>query len=203
MTVDITMNTRQINEALQRLSRIPNALQLVVHPAIDESVKGAKSILANYLSSDVPLPSRITKKALRLESISSSGGGTTATLRVRSARVPLIHYDVQPAVVTSAAGTSPQNRPDFSYSLRRGERRQGRDLERHGNTPFIAKMRSGHLGVFYRNASGIKEIYGPSVQYHVATPEVTNMFEDEVNQRFPAILSAYVDRVLAEHGGPS
>ena len=210
MPIEITIDPKEIEAALERLKDVPYALQRAVYPAVAEVMQGVKSHLAEYLSSDVPLSPKSALKAIKLTQPRISGDAVIGEVVVRSTMLPLIDYDVQPQEVTARQGLHPRQWPDFTFSLRRGERRPGRSRVQGAGLPFIARMKTGHLGVYFRTGGQtkrgnvqIKQLYGPTVQYHVATPEVEGTFEEQANSRFPEILARYVDQALANYGGGS
>lgn len=66
--------------------------------------------------------------------------------------------------------------------------------------------KSDHMGVFFELfLTQIKmlgmlysvQLFGPSVQYHVTTPEAESMVERESEERLPVILARYVQQTLA------
>jgi hypothetical protein len=208
--VEITLDPREIEAALERLKGIPYALQRAVYPAVADVLQGVRNHLADYLSTEVPLAAKTALKAIRLNQPSYKGDMIKGSVNVRSRMFPLIDYDVQPQEVTAREGLHPRQWPDFTFSLRRGERRLGRSRVQGASVPFIARMPSGHLGVYYRTGGRtkmgnvqLKQAYGPTVQHHVATPELESSFSERANSRFPEILARYVDQALAKHGGGS
>lgn len=210
MSIEITIDPREIEAALERLRGIPHALQRAIYPAVGEVMQGVRNHLAGYLSSDVPLSSKSARKAIKLNQPRMAGGSVIGEVVVRSTMLPLIEYGVQPQEVTARPGVNPRNWPDFTFSLRRGDIRAGRSRIQGAGLPFIARMNTGHLGVYYRTGGRtrkgnvqIKQSYGPTVQYHVATPEIEGMFSEQASARFPEILARYVDQTLAGHGGGS
>lgn len=210
MPVEITIDPREIEAALERLKEVPYALQRAVYPAVAEVMHGVRNHISEYLNSDVPIDPKAARSAVKLNSPKMSGDVIIGTVVVRSRVLPLIYYDVQPQEITARKGVHPRQWPDFTFSLRRGERRSGRSRAYGGSLPFIAQMKGGHLGVYFRTGGRtkkgnvqIKQLYGPTVQYHVATPEVEGTFTEQANSRFPAILARYVDQALANFGGGS
>lgn len=201
MTVEIIFDSDLIERTLERLRDVPYALQRAVYPAVSEVLEGVKDHLSEYLTSDVPIDPKAARKALKMRMPMSSGGFILGSVSVSSKMLPLIYYDVQPKSQTAQSGLRPAQWPDFTFSLRRGDRRAGRSRIQGSSLPFIARMPTGHLGVYYRTGTGIKQSYGPTVQYHVATPEIESAFADRANRRFPELLGRYADQALAGSGG--
>lgn len=201
MAIEIRIDPSELEEALRRMEGIPYALQRAVYPAVSEVLHGVRDDLTEYVQSDVPLPDKIAKKAIKLSAPRVSDGVVIGEVSVGSATVPLIHYDVQPPEITARPGMRSKKWPGFTYALRTGERRQSSDRGDGVGLPFIARMPTGHVGVYYRTPSQMKQAYGPTVQYHVATPEVEQKVIDRANAEFPAILARYVDQAIEAHGG--
>lgn len=201
MSVEIIFDSSLIEQTLERLREVPYALQRAVYPAISEVMDGVKDHLADYLTSDIPIDPKMARKALKSQQPRVSGDFILGSVSVSSKMLPLIYYDAQPQSPTAQSGLRPQQWADFTFSLRRGERRAGRSRVQGVSLPFIARMPNGHLGVYYRTTNQMKQAYGPTVQYHVTTPEVESAFNDRANNRFPEILNRYADQALANFGG--
>ncbi len=203
--ISITFDAELIERQMQRLAKVPYAVQRALYPAVSEVLRLARTELAGQLVSDIPLPPRLIEKSIKLSQAVARGQGAEGSLTVAGRAVPLINYDVQPQDVTARKGMRSKQWSGFSYSLRAGEQRQREELPGKFRTglPFIARMPGGHLGVYYRTASQLKEAYGPTVQYHATTPEVEQMLRAGAESNFSRILPRIVDTVLAEHGGAS
>lgn len=213
MPVEIFIDPREIEDAMERLRDVPYAFSRAIYPAVTEVGEGVKKRILEYLSSNVPVSSKARKRAVKMNISQMADNSVTAQVVVHSNKaIPLIDYDALPQDITSRHGIGVRDRQDFSYALRYGSRRMGRSRIEGASLPFIQRMpKSGHLGVFYRTGLGrskeephylkIRQSYGPSVEYHVATPEVEGYFIEEVDTRFPMILARYVEQALANHGG--
>ncbi|MCL2459131.1 MAG: hypothetical protein FWF31_09890, partial [Desulfobulbus sp.] len=148
--IEITVDPAQLDAAMQRLAKVPYALQRAILPAVHEMLRGVADQLADYLESDVPLPAKIARKAIKISGVKLEGDKVTGEVNVRSPHVPLIHYDAQPDSITARPGVASRSWPGFSYSLRTGERRRSENLIKGAGLPFIARMPGGHLGVYFR-----------------------------------------------------
>lgn len=221
--IEITVDTAKIDEAMQRLAKVPYAMQRAILPAMHETVRGVADQLAEHLESDVPLPAKFARKAIKISGVNLEGDKVTGTVTVHSPHIPLIHYDPQPAGITARLGLPSRQWPGFTYALRTGERRASVNLIRGAGLPFVAKMPGGHLGVYFRpgytagqnrktgrwgkgrhgvkDHAAIKQLYGPDVQYHVSAPEVEEAVTARAAAVFPAILARHVDQAIAQFGG--
>lgn len=201
MAIEITIDPAMLEEAMRRMEGIPYALQRAVFPAVSEILNGVRDELSEHIKTEVPLPDKIAKKAIKLSAPRLYNGTVMGEVGVGSATVPLINYDVQPAEITARPGMRSKQWPGFTYSLRKGDRRQSSELGHGVSLPFIARMPNGHVGVYYRTPSQMKQAYGPTVQYHVATPDVEQKIVDNASAAFPVVLARYVDQAIDAHGG--
>jgi hypothetical protein len=219
MPIDIRVDPTQLDAAMRRLENVPYALQHAIIPALSQMMQQVRDQLAGYLRSEVPLPEKLARRAIRLSGVRVAGDGAVGEVTVRSAHIPLIEYDVSPGEITARLGMPSRRWPGFTYSLRAGERRRSEDYPHSAGKPFVARMPGGHLGVYYRpgykaqggrglwgkgkrgikSHAAIKQIYGPDVQYHVATPEMEQSVLDRARAEFPGILARCVDQALARH----
>jgi hypothetical protein len=222
MPIEIRIDASEIDRAMRRLEKVPYALQRAVIPAVAEMMRGMAEHLSDYLESDIPLPAKLSRKAIRIGSVRLQGNAVSGEIVARSAHIPLIDYDAQPNAITARPGLSSRNWPGFTYTLRVGARRQSRDLIKGAGLPFIARMPGGHLGVYFRTGyqsgvrksgiwgkggrgekahAAIKQLYGPDVQYHIRNPAVEKMVVDYATDAFPIILDRYVEQAIERFGG--
>jgi len=223
--IELTLDPATLDDASRRLAKVPYALQRAIMPAVSEMLKGVREEVAERLQSEVPLPAKLLEKAIRISGVTVKGNGVEGEILVKGKHVPLIHYDAQPSDITAQAGISSKNWSGFTYALRTGERRASVNLIEGRGLPFIARMKGGHLGVYYRpgykaglgrgrqsklwgtgargekDHDSIKEMYGPEVQYHIADPAVEEAVNSRVSAEFPGIMDRYVEQAIAEYGG--
>lgn len=200
----IEIRLADLDSTMARIRHIPYAMQRAVMPAVTDMLDQVRDKVAGVLDAEVPLSAKAKAKAIKKSGITVSGGSISGRVIIRSGLLPLIDYDVQPQTVTARKGSRPSAWPDFTYALRVGDRRAGRSLSPPSgcSAPFIARMPTGHLGVYFRKENGkLKEKLGPTVQYHIANPSVINGIEAEAEAAFPTILTRHVERVLATYGG--
>lgn len=206
--IEISISDEDFSRALRQLKSVPYGIQKAMYPAVAETMQHIREELIQYLASSVPLPKNELKKSVRRTSVTNSRDSVSGSISVLSSDgIPLIHYDVEEKTPTARPGMRPYQWPDFTFSLRKGERRTGRSIIKGIGLPFVAVMpKSDHMGVFFRAISNsnknagdvvLGQLFGPSVQYHVATPEAESMVERESEERLPVILARYVQQTLA------
>lgn len=207
MPVEIYVDQREVDKAMERLKGVPWALQKAVYPAIAETLQKARKVLAETLTDDVSLAPQEIKAAIRLRMPKRYGGDIVGDASVRSTAIPLMNYDVQPEAPTAQKGVPVKARRDFSYALRRdGKRYPGRyrslQLIAAGwhSQAFITKMPGrSRLDVYARKGKNdyAAKLMGPTVQYHAANPEVEDAIVAAALAEFPAVLNRHVEDVLA------
>ena len=156
--IDISISDEDFSRALRQLKGIPYGIQKAMYPAVAETMQHIREGLVQYLISSVPLQKKDLKKAVKPSSVSRSGDSVSGSVTVLTGGIPLIEYDVEKKAPTARPGIRPQEWPDFTFALRKGERRAGRSIIEGLSLPFVAVMpKSGHMGVFFRNASNSEE----------------------------------------------
>ena len=199
--IDLTFDMRLIEREMARLRRVPDALQRALFPTVSMVIEDSRGHLQTRLAATAALPDKTIKKAIKAHPARVSGQGAEGRIVVSSKGIPIIEYDVQPKEVTARKGSRSKSWPGFTFALRSGERREREGLP-SDSLPFIAAMsnkgKGGHLGVYHRSSAGkIKELIGPSVQYHATTPEMEADLISHADSLFSRILPRVVDSVLA------
>ena len=179
--IEISISDEDFSRALRQLKSVPYGIQKAMYPAVAETMQHVGKPI-------------------------SRGGTVSGSITVRSKAQPLIHYDVEEKAVTARPGKRPQEWPDFTFALRKGERRDGRSRIEGASLPFIAIMQGGHMGVKYWKVSNskrayqkevIRESYGPTIQYHVASYRVWELCMREIDDCLPVVLASHVQQTLA------
>jgi hypothetical protein len=143
--VTVKLDDRDLRDGIKALrKRFPYA----VKRAISRATTSVKAQAAKEMRADTYLSSRFIKSELK---VYAQDGG--ARIEVQGRRVPLITF--------GARGPEPSRGKGRGVSYRNPG--GGRSRSPHA---FIAKMRSGHRGVFARTGKGqlpIIEQFGPSL----------------------------------------
>ena len=112
--ITITFDEALIESQMQRLAKVPYAVQRALYPTISEVLRIARSDLASQLVSDIPLPPRLIEKSIRLSQAVASGQSVAGGLTVATKLIPLINYEVDPQVITARKGMRSKSWPGFS-----------------------------------------------------------------------------------------
>lgn len=218
--IDVHFDAAVIKKQLDRLKNVPYAVQKALYPAISDALQHTRTTMAEQLTATVPLAPKLIAASIKLSMNFASAHAVEGSVTVLSKAIPLIHYGVTPKTVTAQKGQRPKQWAGFSYTLQNGQTRTREALigRQSSGIPFIAHMRNstgkrrngvhyasqsgdGHLGVYAKTPFGkIKELYGPTLQYHATTPTMEQTLINAAHNRFNRILPHMVDAVLQEQG---
>ena len=145
--VTITINEAKLKRLRRDLTDIPKALPKIVSRAINKVATYTRTKIVREITADVNLKrGDVTKRNVRMKK--ASYRKWSATIGISGRRVPVHRFGAR------------QTRKGVSYRIRKSAGRQTIA------GAFIAKMPSGHVGVYRRvgkTAFPIIELYGPSV----------------------------------------
>lgn len=105
-------------------------------------------------------------------------------------KVPLINFGARP----SSPG---RRKPALGVSV---QVKKQRKVLRHS---FVARMKSGHIGVFQREGEfrlPIEQKFGPSIPEMISNEKVINLIQENANERFKKNLDHEIDYVLQKMG---
>ena len=142
--------THRFNDAqVQRAFKVLGARALsAVSRALNRSAVTTKTVMQRNVADDTKLPSRTVAKQLRIEEARPSPERLRARIIITGARIPLADFKARQTRrgVTADVGTGRKLYP----------------------STFLAKMKSGHEGVFGRRGKArlpIDERFGPSLPH--------------------------------------
>lgn len=145
--VTVTIDAAKLKRLQRELADIPKALPKIVSRSINKVATYTRTKIVKEITADVNLKrGDVTKRNVRMKK--ASYRRWSASIGISGRRVPVHHFGAR------------QTRKGVSYKIRKSAGRQTIA------GAFIAKMPSGHEGVFRRvgkTAFPIIELYGPSV----------------------------------------
>jgi len=146
----ITVNQSDIQNIKNMLSGIKNAVPRVTQRAVNRTLTGVRTDTTNEVAKTIALKKKVIRDSITVTKLGRNGG--TAYVRCRGKRLPLMAFGARE--LKSGKGVTVKvlkNSP--------------RSLIKHA---FIAKMKTGHEGVFWRkNVHGWKRsnVRRPKNQY--------------------------------------
>ncbi|CVK18466.1 phage tail protein [Sporomusa sphaeroides] len=185
--IDIT--AEQINMAKLMLGHIPGAIPKVLANAINRAAEGARTDAVTKAKEDYTITAGRVRETISISKASTSNLSAAVTSRGRPRA--LSYYKIRPGKVT-------KRRPaDGVYA--QVKRSGGGTIAKS----FVAKMSSGHVGVFNRTSAGrfpIVQRHGPSVAQMLESKSVSQYVEAGANRRLSDRLNHEINRMLARYG---
>lgn len=167
----IVVDASSIERAQKLLQGLPGAAEKVADSAIRRSMKGAKADAAKEVANRYFVTQKEVKSTVSVR-VSRMAAELLSTGRVTG----LYKYKTKPS--------SPEGQ--LSYT-RRKKYLYANVVKGEGGTvahAFVAKMASGHTGVFQRRPDGsLRELYGPSIPQAMTRQEVSDLITQGIEKR--------------------
>ena len=180
----ITINERQLARAEEVLRRIPNGAPIAIANVLNRAAEGARAaavrkVRERYLirAKDVNATIRITKaKPDRLVAVVYAAGSPIVLSKFK---------------VTPSQPVARQKKPVVARVTRGG----GGPIR----GAFLARVQSGHIGVFRRAGRSrlpIKQLYGPSVPQMLGHESVTSFVAERAGELMESRMEHEMQRLL-------
>jgi hypothetical protein len=169
MNIQVDMQTENVLKLLTALSR--EVVPLATARALNKTAVSAKSMAIKHVAANIGIAQKEVRPFIGLQKATLRS--LDAVLKaVRAKRLPLIKIDPRAKQVSSGV----------AYRGAGGTRR----AIPHA---FLAKMPSGHSGIYARAPGAkrlpIRELSGPSIYYVFKQPTVQTAIETVVKERWP------------------
>jgi hypothetical protein len=186
----ITVNINDANNARLFVEGFPHQATRAIRHSIRRAIYGVRTDAAYEVRKTYNVKSGVIKKSFKLSFASDLLSGSATTL---GKRIPLINFGGRPMRPIYPP-------PSRGVSVKVKQQRKFID-EKDGKLPFVARMKSGHVGIFRRDEEyslPIKELYGPSIPSMVGTDknDIKNRLQRGAINRFNKNLDHAIDRVL-------
>ncbi len=186
--VAVTMDASDVQLVVSRVEKsFPGDVARLAMRAQRKALGAVRQTIMSDLREDTTLDRPVITKAVRTKTPKNRHGAVEGSVRVATSRMPLIRYarGIHPLRVTAESGKRPQDWQALSYRLERKGKQYGNlPQDGEGSKLFIAKLRSGHVGVFSRYWGSIIEETGPSAQFFVASAESRQRYEGLLSSAF-------------------
>lgn len=185
----IDLTVEQIELAKQMLGHVPGALPKVLTNAINRAAEGARTDAVAQAKTEYTITAGRVRETIQINKASTSN--LSAMVISRGRPRALSYYKIRPGKVT-------KRRPAegvFAQVKRSG----GGTIAKS----FVAKMASGHIGVFNRTGSyrfPIVQRYGPSVAQMLESTSVSQYVEAGASRRLGERLDHEINRILRGYG---
>jgi len=146
--IEIQFNADPVIKLMQEY---PARVQRATVRALNRTLTSGKALLASRIAKDMGLKVGVAKAAIKTDKATVSR--MDIRLRASLRRLPLYEFGAKGSLPSRGQGRG------VTYKVGTG----GRSRAEHA---FLARMPSGHVGVFARRSTKrlpIKELYGPSI----------------------------------------
>lgn len=185
----IDVSTDRIELLQIMLGHIPGAIPKALSAAINRAAEGARTDAVKKVREEYVITAARIRETINID----KANATNLAARIKSRGRPraLSYFKLRP-------GKPTRRRPKDGVHVQ---------VKRSGGGPvaksFVAKMASGHVGVFHRQGSGrfpIVQRYGPSVAQMVGSPSVSRYVEESAQRRLGDRLDHEINRILKRYG---
>ncbi len=185
----IDLTAEQIDLAKQMLGHIPGALPKALSNAINRAAEGARTDAVAKTREEYVITGGRVRETIQIDKASTANLSASVVSRGRPRA--LSYFKIKPGKVT-------KRRPSEGVWAQ---------VKRSGGgaiaKAFVAKMASGHVGVFHRTGTSrfpIVQRYGPSVAQMLESKSVSQYVEAGATRRLSERLDHEINRLLRGYG---
>ena len=183
------------SEQLERVSLILSGIPGGAEKALSGAIRRANSTVRAETVRQIAAVYNVTAQRARAEGnihaiVQGGGGGVVGTVSFAGHKIPLYQFSVSPTVPVQRATV------------------RAASMRNHGMTPFahafIARMRSGHTGMFERETGSsfpVNEFMGLSTAQMAGNEQVLEKVSDKAQETVNNRLEHEITRILNGYGG--
>lgn len=207
--IDIDISQETVNRIHAVLNGVADADKKILKPAMARGLSAARTTTAKEVKKTYHISQTAFKNSsfVRMKNVTQTNGGIIGSIQYSGASIPLVRFNVTPK--TPEMGKGPVT---VSVKKQRGPVKL--------DNAFIARMPTGHAGVFERKGTWImstrknkgetsntmhnekiKELLGPSVPSMAGSTDVMEKVEARVNEVINKRIVHELERVLSQNGG--
>ena len=185
MDITIEMDRAARQRMAAAFEAFPGAVYMAALEAADKTRRFARNQLVRQFRELLTLTPAYISRGVKSRKPRDTGDGIEANVLIATRNIPLGRYGIRPERPPQLKGVRVRDRRRVTYRLRASGRLYGdRAIGAGAATPlFMACMKSGHIGAFYRTDKGsrgdVRQEYAPSLQYHAHAdgflPRVSNL----------------------------
>ena len=185
----IEIDDSDLQRATNMLKEFPGAVDLLSKRAVQSSVKGVQREAAQKISERYTFQKKRISGAMR---VSYRGNGAVFSARGRVN--DLAYFKHNPNRVPT------KRPPKGKYLYSEVVRGQGGTIAH----AFLARMQSGHVGVFHRTHGNesmpIAKNFAPSVPQMLGHPSIRSYMEEHLQGRLSVAVDREINNFLARYG---
>jgi len=182
----ITVDAKQLKRAEELLKNIPNGVSKAIVNAINRAAVGARTDAVRKVRDRYFIRAKDVRETIEIEKATYSN--QAAIIHAKGSPLALSKFKIRP----SKPPKKRRKKPVVARVVRG---------EKGGAIPgaFVARMQSGHIGVFKRAGKArlpIHELYGPSVPQMLGHKSVITFVEERAQERLEERLEHEIERLL-------
>jgi hypothetical protein len=181
----INVTDSQVNRAIEALQHIPNAVPKALSAAINRAAEGARTEAVKKVKEEYVITASRVRETIHI--FKANPANLTAAITSRGRLRALSYFKTNPS--------KPLTRRITRQLIAHVKRTGGETI----SGAFIAKTRSGHVGVFNRVGKArlpVVQRYGPSVPQMMGEPRVSSHIEQESKRRLDDRIEHEISRIL-------
>jgi len=182
----IEVTAGQIEKAERMLRHLPEAAPKAMSSAIQRAAETARTEAARKVRETYFVKHSDVIATIRIQ----RPGALSANVISRGNAISLSKFNVTPK--------QPQPRRNAAIIVR-VKKGEGGPIK----SAFVARMKSGHIGVFLRagkQRKPIQELYGPPIPQMLGNPSVKEWVETQASEKLEERLTHEIDRILEGKG---
>lgn len=186
MQIDISEDTKAKVSVL--LSEIPKGPEKAFTGAINGALTRARTVIFQEVQGTYAIKKKVLDEYTKTDLQKASTSDVCGVIKFAGTQIPLYKYDP----------TNPK------YPIHGMTVRAGQKTATTFENAFIAKMKSGHLGIFERTSKTslpVKEIMGSSMQSMAGNEKIMEKASEEANKTLDNRLDHEIHRLLNGYGG--
>lgn len=181
----ITVSTEQMERAELLLKGIPKGVEKAVAAALNRAAEGARTIAIKKVRERYYIQAKDVRETIEIKKAMINE--PVAIIKASGSPLALSKFRITPS--------NPPAKRRKKPIIARVVRGEGGPIR----SAFVAKMQSGHIGVFRRVGKErlpITELYGPSVPQMLGHESVTEYIEEKARERLENRLEHEINRLL-------
>jgi len=191
---------------LAGVAQVPGGIRKSIVRALNITVRGGITDASRAIRSRFNVRAGDVRRGLYVKRASYSDAELVASINgAAKAGISLYRYSGRPTLAKSGGAATATTRRGGKYSPPVGASFLVNLAKGRSTLPgsFVARMRSGHVGIFQREAEGrapIRERFGPDPISLLESDEIVDGFEEALDERLSKNLRRESDQVLREAG---
>lgn len=190
----ISLSEREIEKATKLLRNIPGGVEKAIVSTINKSIYGAKTDSTKRVTQEYVIKQARVREVIQV--LKASKNSLSARIISRGRPRALTYFKTNPRDV-------PRKRLK-KLLISQVKKGAGGPIK----NAFLARMKSGHLGVFHRTGETrenskleiIKQNYGPSIAQMLGAKSVVAYVEEKAQKRIEKNLNHEIERILKGYG---